>query len=149
MNDNMIVKVKRMLADSLDDNCETAVWYCWAQYIGAELEDMTEAQPLVAKQTMKESWTHMSKTYDQSVEILLDSVRTENDDVDIEIGLKEWKNFTSIIKGAADYEEVFYRERVIFNNYGLGKTSCSAQQVDRTAGVGLRSDSGFKTSGVG
>ena len=122
MNDQMISKAKRVLSDSLESS-EKSVWYCWMQYIGSELDSMTEGQQQLAERNMSKWWTLMTKIYDKLAAIILDVDSDVGSVIDVETGLKEWRNLLSMTKGAADFEEVFYRERLIFNNYELGKVS--------------------------
>ncbi len=122
MNDSMITKVKRVLSESLE-SMDRAIWYCWIQYIGAELDSMAEEQQQVAVQTMNKWWQLLTRVYDRFAAIVLDVGAGSDNTIDVEAGLKEWRHLAAMTKGAADYEEVFLRERIIFNNYELSKVS--------------------------
>lgn len=121
MNDAMISKARRMLAECLENAGEATVWYCWTQYIGVELDTLTENQQQLAVKNMSKWWTFMTKIYDKLAMILLDVERNGEQVLDLEVGLKEWRDLTSIIRGATSHEEVFHKERIIYKNYQLEK----------------------------
>ena len=96
MNEVMLNKAKRMLANSLTR--DEATWNLWHKYVGCQsLNEEAEA-------AMEEWWELVASCYDNLANILLENSSSETWN-DIELGLKEWRNFSELIKAAADYEE--------------------------------------------
>ena len=67
----------------------------------------------------RRNFVHATNVYADRWVTILDSCSGSEEVLDVETGLREWRNISNMVKGAIDYDEVFYRERLIFNNYGL------------------------------
>jgi hypothetical protein len=68
-NDNMIPQAERVLAHSPESN-DKSLWYCWTQYIGSELDSMSERQQKSAERNMLKWWTLMTTIYDKLAAII-------------------------------------------------------------------------------
>ena len=122
----VVYKVKSMLADSLECEEEKSVWYCWNQYIGCDTDDLSADEQIHAARSLSKWWQLMTKVYDRIVKLLLDNAQGQRfleENVDIEVGIREWRNLPRMCKGASNYEEVFLREKLIYNNYRLAEVS--------------------------
>ena len=122
MSDSMVTKAKRVFADSLESG-ENSIWFSWNKFVGVDLDSMSEAQQVLAEKVMEKWWELMTKIYNRLAGIVLDSGISPDTTIDVEVGLKEWRNHANLVKGSTDFEEVFLKERLVFNDYGLGKIS--------------------------
>jgi hypothetical protein len=123
MNENMIGKVKRLVADSLEAPDECMIWYSWAQFIGVQFDSLPVEQQEAAEIIMTRWWNHMTQIYDRIATILLEGSVNADQTVDVELGLKEWRSMANLIKGAADYEEILLREKLVYGKYRLSEVS--------------------------
>ena len=122
----VVYKVKSMLAESLEKEDEKSIWYCWRQYIGCELEELPVDAQSAASTHFTQWWQLIAVIYDRIVGILLESStghKMLEESVDIEVGIKEWRNLSRMCKDASSYEEIFQREKFIYNNYHLAQVS--------------------------
>ena len=133
MNLTMLSKAKRLIAASLENQVENAIWQSWTPYVGAELETMTELEQHAAEKAMSKWWNFMSKMYDRLAAGMLESCDRTEQETDVELGLREWRNLTNMIRQATDYDDVFLRERLIFTGYGLGQIGGMSWEKRREA----------------
>lgn len=146
MNDSMVTKAKRIFADSLEA-AESSVWFSWNQFVGVDLESMSEEQQLSAERAMEKWWKLMAKVYDRLGTMIIDSGSGPDVAKDVEVGLKEWRNHASLVKGSVDFAEIFVKERLVFNSYALGQLTGMTWPKRREALMKLieRKDLGLDT----
>jgi hypothetical protein len=113
MNPNMTAQARMYLAQRARD-CE---WYQWQPYVGVRFEDLSESERITAIKDRNSWWEVVQETYEGLASILL--VASTPQRTDIEDAISSWRAVSSYIKGALTYDEIFFREQITYEKYGL------------------------------
>jgi len=112
----VISKAKFVIADILAKPNES---YSWLQYVGSKFEELDPEGQARAEQDMKNWWAFMNMVYDKLALVLLEVSSNSSQTIDVEEGLRAWRDFASHFRGSYTTEEVVQKENVVFTTYQL------------------------------
>ena len=111
-------RIKRLLISSLEKNAKD--WGCWKNYSGVEPGMLDKEQ---ASRDFNAFWDACNGFFDGVIECIKQyALEVETSNEDIETMLRRWRDVPAYFRECSSWEEVFLREKVIFDSIELKLT---------------------------